>query len=173
MKPRFNWRHQYDAERDAKEGDAAATINLEESLTQQSFREDADLNVLARRFGLSDIPVGTYDPDAFRDTTNDPELAELLDIQRNAKNQFLALPAKLRKRFHNSPNELWAFVTDPENAEEALRLGLLHKIQEQKPSQKEDGPFEKPDAPSGAKATTTGSKPSSTTPTTTEASTNS
>ena len=125
MKTLLDWRHQYDVARDKKEGDLAALECKDESLTQQHFTEDADINVLAKRFGLTEIPLTALDPALFRDTTNDPELRDVLDIQRDAKERFLALPAKLRKRFHNSPRELWDFVNDPENAEEAVRLGLL------------------------------------------------
>lgn len=124
-KPKFIWRHQYDQIRDKEEGDRAALRCEEESLTVQSFTEDADLNVLAKRFGITDIPIGPIDPRLFRDTTNDPDLREVLERTRAAKEYFMALPAKMRTRFHNNMGELWNFVTDPENAEEAVRLGLL------------------------------------------------
>lgn len=125
MKPLIKWRHQYDQEADTREGDRAALHCLDESLTQQSFTDDANINVIAQRFGLNDIPSQPLDPSLFRDTTNDPELRDVLELHRAARDQFMALPAKLRKRFHNSPGELWNFVNDPENAEEAVRLGLL------------------------------------------------
>lgn len=127
MKPRIKWRHQYDLDSEEKEGEAAILRCEDESLTQQSFTEDADLNVIARRFGLNEIPIGPIDASDFRDTTQDPELRDILEHRREARDNFMALPAKLRMRFHNSPNELWQFVNDPENAEEALRLGLLAK----------------------------------------------
>lgn len=125
MKPRFTWRHQYDDDRDKKEGEAAGLTCADDHLTVQSFMEDADLNVLAKRFGLNSIPLGPIDPTMFRDTTQDPELRDVLEHQRIAKEYFMALPAKMRTRFHNNMAELWDFVTNPENAEEAVRLGLL------------------------------------------------
>lgn len=134
MKPLFNWRHQYDQKRDKEEGDAAATINTEPSLTQQSFREDADINVLAKRFGLTDVPLGPIDPSAFRDTTHDPDLRQVLEYQRTARDEFMRLPAKLRRRFHDSPQELWDFIQDPENQEEIVRLGLLTRPADAKPA---------------------------------------
>lgn len=130
MKPLIKWRHQYDTDADTREGDGAALHCRDESLTQQSFTEDADLNVIARRFGLETIPLGRPDASHFRDTTNDPELADILNAQRIARDHFMALPGKLRKRFHDNPQELWDFVNDPENAEEALRLNILARIPE-------------------------------------------
>jgi len=143
MKPRFNWRHQYDVERDTKEGDNAALHCEDDSLTVQSFAQDADLNVIAKRFGINAIPTAPLDPALFRDTTNDPDLRQILDAQRNAKEQFLGLPAKLRARCHNNPKELWDFLGDPDNHEEALRLGLLKRLDAA------------PAAPSPSDATTT------------------
>lgn len=127
MKNRFKWRHQYDVDRDDEEGAACATVNDQPSLTQQQFTEDADINTIAHRFGLNQIPVAPVDPAAFRDTTGDPDLAQILSAQNEARENFMALPAKLRRRFHDSPRELWDFVMDPENAEEAVRLGILRK----------------------------------------------
>lgn len=125
LNPRFNWRHQYDQTRDEIEGDLAGTVNNEPSRTVQSFAPDADLNVIAKRFGINGIPTTPIDPANFRDTTQDPDLRQVLEHQREAKDSFRALPEKLRKRFHNDPLEMWTFVNDPDNAEEAVRLGLL------------------------------------------------
>lgn len=127
MKPRFEWRHQYDMDRDKKEGDLAMLVCKDESLTQQQFTEDADLNVIAKRFGLESIPTVPLNPALFRDTTEDPDLREILENNRMARDNFMMMPAKLRKRFHNSPKEFWDFLNDPENLEEAVRLGILQQ----------------------------------------------
>jgi len=39
--------------------------------------------------------------------------------------QFAGLPAKLRKRFSNNPENMLRFLEDPKNAGEAVKLGLL------------------------------------------------
>jgi len=147
----FKWRHQYDRDADEREGDLAALKCEDESLTQQNFTEDADLNVIARRFGINAIPLGPLDPSHYRDTTNDPDLRDVLDYQRQAKNDFMQLPTKLRTRFHNSPSELWEFVNDPENRDEVIRLGLLSA---------EPAPTSpKPQAPSPSTTSTSDAQP--------------
>lgn len=127
MKHRFQFRTQYDVEADEKIGQATALICEDASLTQTQFVEDCDINVLARRFGLTDspMPVGAFDPSHYGDFSDVPDLRTALDLVNDAKNKFMALPAKLRERFHNQPGRLWDFVNDPQNAEEAVRLGLL------------------------------------------------
>lgn len=126
MKPRFKWRHQYDQEQDEKLGEATQIICEDPSLTAQSFVEDADLNVLARRFGITTIPMGSFDPALFRDTTQDPDLRQVLDIKREAVEAFRGLPPKIRRRFHENPIELMEFLADNDNHEEAIRLGLIN-----------------------------------------------
>lgn len=129
MRPtsRFHWRHQYDPDRDELEGNLAATVNDDEDLTQQSFKDDADINILARRFGLDKqpLPVEAVDPRYYGDLTDVPDLRTVLDIANDAKNKFMELPANLRARFYNQPALLWDFVNDPDNADECVRLGLL------------------------------------------------
>lgn len=125
MKPLFDWRHAYDQTRDKKEGELAELTCEDPSLTVQSFSEDADINVLARRFGLTEIPFAPVDENTIVDTTEFPDLRAILEARRSAANHFANLPIKIRKRFRNSPEELWNFLQDPENADEAVRLGLL------------------------------------------------
>jgi len=64
----------------------------------------------------------------YGDFTNVPDLRTALDMVNDAKNRFMALPAKLRTRFDNDPANLWSFVNDPENADLAVTLGLLQKL---------------------------------------------
>lgn len=124
IKPRFNWRHQYDDDRDKKEGELAALECKDPSLTQQSFVQDANLNVIAKRYGITDIPNVPISGDVI-DTSLFPSLTEILDHQREAIQAWQRLPLKIRKRFHEDPNELLDFLADPDNRQEAIRLGLL------------------------------------------------
>lgn len=126
--PRFVWRHQYDAARDEMEGDLVAQDFPEPSLTQQHFAHDADLNVIVKRYGITDgsIPVAPLDPRFFGDFTNAPEdLRQVLDISRQAKDMFMALPAEIRTQFQNDPALLHDWVTNPANRDEAIKMKLV------------------------------------------------
>lgn len=138
MKHRFNYRTQYETARDIEEGDAAATVNTEDSLTQQHFLEDTDINVLAKRFGLdkAQMPEAPFNPGFYGDFSDVPDLRTAMDLVRDATNKFMDLPAKLRERFDNNPAKMWHFVNDPENGDEAVRLGLLKRL----PDKQEDAP---------------------------------
>lgn len=128
---RFNWRHQYDTNRDEREALACTVQDFGESLTQQHFAEDADINVLAERFGLNRGPMPTVpiDPRFYGDLSDVPDLRTILDIANDAKNRFMALPADLRARFDNEPAKLWQFVNDPVNRAASIELGLLREAE--------------------------------------------
>jgi phage internal scaffolding protein len=44
----------------------------------------------------------------------------------DAQYQFDQLPALIRDRFHNDPQEMLAFLNDPNNYDEAIKLGLVN-----------------------------------------------
>lgn len=130
-KPIHKYRVAFDGDPDAIA--ALCTIkDFGESLTQQSFSEDADINVIVRRYGLDNakMPVAPIDPRYYGDFTDVPDLRTALDIVRDAENRFMDLPAALRSRFDNSAAKLWDFVSNPANAEESVRLGLLARQEE-------------------------------------------
>lgn len=43
-----------------------------------------------------------------------------------AQESFEALPSNIRARFQNNPGALLAFLEDPKNQEEAVKLGLIN-----------------------------------------------
>lgn len=125
----ISWRIQYDEARDAEERKASDSYNDEPSMTQQHHATDADINVLVKRFGITDgaVPPAALDPHYFADFSDAPDFRTALDRVRLAKERFAELPADLRNRFNNDPTELFAWVTDEKNAERAVELGLLAK----------------------------------------------
>lgn len=133
MNTRFNWRHQYDEERDEAEGDIAITYFDDPSLTQQHFAKDADINEIMRRFGVKDgslLPAydkSVMDPRYFGDFSDAFDFREAWDNVRDAEHRFMQLPADLRNRFANDPVQLYQWVSDPRNLDEAVKLGLLTK----------------------------------------------
>lgn len=147
---RFGWRHQYDDARDQKERKNTDYTETSESLTEQSHTDEVNLNTMVKRMGLTDgaIPPAVFDPSYYGDFTDVADFRTSLDRVRVAQENFAALPAKLRARFDNNAAKLFAFVSDPENAEEAVRLGLLHQQVTQ-----DQGPHKDPPAPPAGQQT--------------------
>lgn len=125
----FDWRVQYDPVRDAEEGWAAALHDFAPTVTVQSFAQDADINTLMKRFGVTDgaIPPAVPDPRYYGDFSDVPDFRAALDATREAQQRFNLLPAEIRNRFAEDPVRLWEFVNDPANTEESVKLGLLKR----------------------------------------------
>lgn len=135
--------------------DVTALYCDEPSLTQQHFKEECDINEILRRSQVSgQLPVRSTPP-MYGDFTAVPKsLEESFAMIKQANDLFMALPWEARERFGNNPEKMIAFLQDPRNREEAIRLGLVNK-----PAEKPAGEVEEePPAPK-AKAVPAKAKP--------------
>lgn len=111
-------------------------LSTEPSLTQQQFRDEADINYIVRMYDTTGVypsinPVDNSRVPMFGDFTGVPESAqEAYNFILDAKANFDHLPLEIRKRFNYDAGEFLAFVEDPRNADELVRLGLAVKVQE-------------------------------------------
>ena len=95
------------------------------SLAQQQFKEESDINTIVARFGINGImPADFGMPQSvdFTNTVNDYHSA--LNMVRQADEDFNSLPATIRERFRNDPQQLMDFVENPANLVEARALKL-------------------------------------------------
>lgn len=107
--------------------DEAALRCEDLSLTQQNQKEEADINTIIRRFGLTGhLPENPRMP-SYGDYTGIGTYQEALNAVKQADAAFMALPAEMRYRFENNPENLLQFIADDNNREEAERLGLVPK----------------------------------------------
>lgn len=133
------FRTEYNYDRNAV-SDECGTQNSEPSKTRQEFAADADINTIIERFGIGyEMPLNTTPPEQ-GDFTNLPDFTGAVKMVRAAQEVFNALPAKVRSRFQNEPEKYIEFFHDPENYDEALKLGLV------KPRPPKDNPPEPPKA---------------------------
>lgn len=96
------------------------------SLTVQSDAEDADINNIVERFGLTgELPQAVGIPQT-GDFTGATTYQESLHLIMAARESFMQFPADVRARFHHDPGELIAFVENPANYEEAVKLGIAN-----------------------------------------------
>lgn len=120
-------RSPYNYDMDAASDEAGLSFVGTESATQQQFAEEVDINTIVRRFGLTGkMPenVGFPEYGAFEDVT---DYQSALNMVMAAEDSFMTIPAEIRARFHNDPQELMVFLNSDTNRDEALKLGLLAK----------------------------------------------
>lgn len=113
---------------DLEEASNEATIPADmqgESLTIQSMAEDADINVMMARFGVTGkMPENVRTP-TYGDFSGINDFQSAMNAITEAQEAFMELPASLRARFENNPQRLLEFVSNNDNIPEARKLGLL------------------------------------------------
>lgn len=107
-----------------KASDEAGLTCLDVSLAQQHQRDEADINTIVRRFGLTgQLPENNRMP-TYGDFTDITDYQSALNAVKLADQTFMTLPADLRSRFGNNPEMYIDFCLDANNAEELIKLGL-------------------------------------------------
>lgn len=100
-------------------------FSKEESLTQQQFAEEADINTIVKRFGLTGEIPGDFQAPMSGDFEDVVDFHTAMNTVRTAQEEFMRLPAQLRFRFNNDPQRMMDFLEVPGNYEEGVKLGLL------------------------------------------------
>lgn len=118
-------RSPYNYDRDAVSDETGLRCD-DVSLTKQSFKDEADINFIVRQFGLTgQLPDNIRVPE-YRDYDDVMDYHSAMNAVRAAEENFMQLPAEMRYRFHNDPQNLLKFLADEGNRDEAVRLGLVN-----------------------------------------------
>ena len=106
-----------------------------ESLTEQSFKDESDANILVSRFQRTG-DTSMFRNEAFAtygDFTGVYDMQTALQSIINAENAFASLPSKIRKEFDNDPLKLDEAITnsvsDEKLRERLVEIGVLRKVQ--------------------------------------------
>lgn len=100
---------------------------LDESLAQQHQRDEADINVIVKRFGVTGhLPVVERLP-LTEDFDEVFDYRSALDQLNAAKAAFMQLDGEMRYRFHNNPAEFVEFCSNPDNLPELRKMGLARE----------------------------------------------
>lgn len=94
-------------------------------MTQQQFRDDCDIQVLAARFGLTGEFPEPKSLAEYGDFSGVSDFHTAMNEVREAEQAFESLPVKLRTRFSNDPVEFWEWLHTSDNIDEAIELGIL------------------------------------------------
>lgn len=105
--------------------DASAVVCDDPSLAQQHARDECDINVIVKRFGLTgELPSNVRAP-RYGDFSDAVDYHTALNAVRAADEAFMQLPADVRIRFNNDAGAFVDFVSDDANRVEAEKLGLV------------------------------------------------
>lgn len=99
----------------------------DDSLAVQSQKEEADINTIVRRFGLTGkLPDNIRIPQ-YGDYTGVTDYQSALNQIIEAEKSFYELPATMRQQFENNPQNFLEFCTDVKNLDKMVEMGLAVK----------------------------------------------
>jgi phage internal scaffolding protein len=97
--------------------------------TTQSHKDECDIkNIIRRHDPESLILQARKDQLWYGDFTEVNEYQEAQNLIARGKESFEAVPAEIRERFNNDPGKYLEFVSNPENTEEMIKLGLAQRV---------------------------------------------
>ncbi|WNK13409.1 MAG: internal scaffolding protein [Microvirus sp.] len=111
---------------DADEASLASGLAcLDASMTQQQFKDECDINVIVRMFGITgELPQNVRMP-TYGDFSAVVDYHTAMNAIRASQEAFEALPGAVRERFANDPQRFVDFCSDDRNLDEARKLGLV------------------------------------------------
>jgi len=98
---------------------------IKPSMAKQSMRDECDINNILKKYmktGVIDF-VNKRSPQYGDFPAYD--LKEAMQVVQQANEMFADMPAALRDRFGNSPENFLEFIQDTKNRQEAEALGLI------------------------------------------------
>jgi len=107
--------------------DETGLVCPEPTLAQQQFRDDSDPNTIMKQFARTRDPAllqGLNTPQ-YGDFTGIGDYQSALNSVIQAQDAFMELDAHVRARFANDPGLLLDFLSNGENRDEAIKLGLI------------------------------------------------
>lgn len=134
------------------------TVNDQPSKTDQQWKLDCDANNIinrARKTGQG--PLFAKAGGQYADVSQVQDLHTSMVMVQKAKDAFMAIHPKIRKRFNNDMREYVAFINDPKNDDEAIALGLKVSTQTSEKLGQVEKPAEK-NVPKEDNAKTTNNK---------------
>lgn len=99
--------------------------DFSKSLTQQNFADEVDINNIIERWTRTGVPPTNPSIPRYGDFSTVQDFHTSMNIVISAQEHFSSLDARTRSRFGNDPVLLLEFLSNPENKDEAIKLGLV------------------------------------------------
>ena len=117
-------RTDYNYDRDAA-SDAGALRCEDVSRTRQEMKEETDINVIVKRFGVTKTLPPSLEGLGYAQFDQAVDYRQSLDAVIAADRAFGRLSSDIRDRFNNNPHLLMQFLAKPDNFDEGVKLGLF------------------------------------------------
>lgn len=95
--------------------------------TEQSHKDQCDVNRIINKYDKTGLLNHVTSMEMQYGDCTGLDYKEALDKVTSIRQAFDTLPNEIRKRFKNSPEEYFNFMSNPENRKEAIELGLIRR----------------------------------------------
>lgn len=103
----------------------------DESLTQQQFKDECDIDCILRRYDQTGVlvdPLSERRLAQFGDFSNLPSFAEYQNRLAEVSEYFMSLPPEVRSNFANDIGTFIEAIGNPDNESKLIELGILEKV---------------------------------------------
>lgn len=103
----------------------------DESLTQQQFKDECDIDCILRRYDQTGVlvdPLSEKRLAQFGDFSNLPSFAEYQNRLAEVSEYFMSLPPEVRSNFANDIGTFIEAIGNPDNEAKLVELGILEKV---------------------------------------------
>lgn len=109
--------------------DSKGKVTNPESISKavQADKNAADINKIVAKAKKTGFMVVNNKQPMYGDFTKGTDYADVQKRILEVKNGFEGLPAEIRNKFDNSPEKWIDYMSDPNNKEESIELGLRPK----------------------------------------------
>lgn len=90
---------------------------------------ELDVNLIIKKAQQSGVLPGVDIKRVYGDFSDVKSYQESLNIVAQAQEQFMGLDAELRAKLDNDPEKFLAYVADPKNVEEMIKMGLAERAE--------------------------------------------
>lgn len=98
-----------------------------EGKTEQAHRDQVNINSIMRRYQKTRLVPQRVGGAYYGDFSAVEDYHSALEAVRRADEAFMTLPAEMRLEFDNDPHKLLSFLSDEQNREKAMDLGLIER----------------------------------------------
>lgn len=117
-------RSAYTLDADANSLACGSDCDIESDVAVQSARDETDINVIVRRYGVTGMLPQVAVPPSYGDFDGVFDFQSAMNLVVAAQHSFASLDAGVRKRFGNDPAEFVKFCEDRDNLPEMRKMGL-------------------------------------------------
>ena len=100
------------------------------SMTAQEFAQDCDINHIVKRAQRTGtLPIVPREVMYGEEDETAGDLRAKMDLINSIRDHFESLPSDIRLRFNNDALAFNAWVVNPDNYDEAVKLGLVKPVE--------------------------------------------